>query len=157
MLAMGAGGLEVALAMAGQPFHVKMPKIWGVNLIGTLPDWVSAKDVILEMLRRHNVSGGIGCVIEYYGPGLAGLSAMDRHVIANMGAELGATATVFPSDREVHRFLKSQGREADWTELVADPNAGYDLHEEINLTRLEPLIAQPSSRRASASPWQSAR
>ena len=145
MLAMGAGGLEVALAMAGQPFYVKMPKVWGVNLVGTLPDWVSAKDVILEMLRRHTVSGGIGCVIEYYGPGLASLSAMDRHVIANMGAELGATATVFPSDGEVRRFLKSQGREADWTELVADPDAVYDLHEEIDLTRLGPLIAQPSS------------
>jgi len=145
MLAIGAGGLEVALAMAGQPFHVKMPKIWGVQLVGTLPDWVSAKDVILEMLRRHGVSGGIGCVIEYRGPGLTGLSAMDRHVIANMGAELGATATVFPSDQEVRRFLKSQGREADWTELVADPNADYDIEEEIDLTRLEPLIAQPSS------------
>jgi len=145
MLAIGAGGLEVALAMAGQPFYVKMPKVWGVNLVGTLPDWVSAKDVILEMLRRHTVSGGIGCVIEYYGPGLASLSAMDRHVIANMGAELGATATVFPSDGEVRRFLKSQGREADWTELVADPDAVYDLHEEIDLTRLGPLIAQPSS------------
>ena len=90
MLAMGAGGLEVALAMAGQPFHVKMPRVWGVKLAGSLPDWVSAKDVILEMLRRHGVSGGIGSVIEYYGPGLAGLSAMDRHVIANMGAELAA-------------------------------------------------------------------
>ncbi len=145
MLAIGAGGLEVALAMAGQPFHVKMPKVWGVNLLGTLPDWVSAKDVILEMLRRHSVSGGIGCVLEYYGPGLAGLSAMDRHVIANMGAELGATATVFPSDIEVHRFLESQGREADWTELVPDADADYDLHEEIDLTRLEPLIAMPSS------------
>jgi aconitate hydratase len=145
MLAIGAGGLEVALAMAGQPFHVKMPKVWGVNLVGKLPDWVSAKDVILEMLRRHNVSGGIGCVIEYHGPGLTGLSAMDRHVIANMGAELGATATVFPSDGEVLRFLKSQEREADWTELVADPDADYDLSEEIDLTRLEPLIAQPSS------------
>jgi aconitate hydratase len=145
MLAIGAGGLEVALAMAGQPFHVKMPKVWGVNLVGTLPDWVSAKDVILEMLRRHGVSGGIGCVVEYYGQGLAGLSAMDRHVIANMGAELGATATVFPSDVEVHRFLKSQGREADWIELVPDPDADYDLHEKIDLTRLEPLIATPSS------------
>src|SRR5579863_1182795 len=145
MLAMGAGGLEVALAMAGQPFHVKMPKVWGVRLTGSLPDWVSAKDVILEMLRRHNVSGCIGCVVEYYGPGLARLSAMDRHVIANMGAELGATATVFPSDGEVRRFLKSQGREADWAELVADPDADYDLNEEIDLTRLEPLIAQPSS------------
>jgi len=145
MLAIGAGGLDVALAMAGQPFYVKMPKLWGVKLVGTLPDWVSAKDVILEMLRRHSVSGGIDCVIEYYGPGLAGLSAMDRHVIANMGAELGATATVFPSDAEVRRFLKSQGREADWTELVADPDADYDLREEIDLTGIEPLIAMPSS------------
>ena len=145
MLAIGAGGLDVALAMAGQPFHVKMPKIWGVKLVGTLPDWVSAKDVILEMLRRHDVTGGIGCLIEYYGPGLAGLSAMDRHVIANMGAELGATSTVFPSDGEVRRFLTSQGREADWVELVADPDADYDLREEIDLSRLEPLIAMPSS------------
>lgn len=97
------------------------------------------------MLRRHSVSGGIGSVIEYYGPGLTGLSAMDRHVIANMGAELGATATVFPSDGEVHRFLKAQGRESDWTELVADRDADYDMHEEIDLSRLEPLIAMPSS------------
>jgi aconitate hydratase len=145
MLAIGAGGLEVALAMAGQPFYVKMPKVWGVKLTGTLPDWVSAKDVILEMLRRHNVSGAVGCVIEYYGSGLAALSAMDRHVIANMGAELGATTTVFPSDAEVRRFLKSQGREADWVELVADADAAYDLHDEIDLRNLEPLIAKPSS------------
>lgn len=145
MLAIGAGGLEVALAMAGEPFHVKMPKVWGVRLEGKLPDWVSAKDVILEMLRRHGVSGGRGCVIEYYGAGLAQLSAMDRHVIANMGAELGATSTVFPSDGEVRRFLKSQGREADWSELLADADAGYDRSEEIDLSRLEPLIAMPSS------------
>ncbi|MEQ9379350.1 MAG: aconitase family protein, partial [Pirellulales bacterium] len=97
MLAMGAGGLEVAMAMAGHPFYVKMPKVMGVELTGELPDWVSAKDVILEMLRRHSVKGGVGRIIEYYGPGLSGLSAMDRHVIANMGAELGATCTVFPS------------------------------------------------------------
>ena len=96
MLAIGAGGLEVAMAMAEEPFHVKMPKIWGVKLVGELPDWVSAKDVILEMLRRHDVDGGIGKIIEYYGPGLRALTAMDRHVIANMGAELGAAATVFP-------------------------------------------------------------
>jgi aconitate hydratase len=145
MLAIGAGGLDVALAMAGQPFYVKTPVIWGVKLTGTLPHWVSAKDVILELLRRHDVSGGIGCVIEYYGPGLSGLSAMDRHVIANMGAELGATSTVFPSDGEVRRFLKSQGREADWTELVADPDADYDRHDEIDLSHVEPLIATPSS------------
>ena len=95
MLAIGAGGLEVALAMAGEPFYVKMPKILGVKLIGKLPGWVSAKDLILEMLRRHGVDGGIGKIIEYYGPGLDGLSAMDRHVIANMGAELGATTRCF--------------------------------------------------------------
>jgi len=98
MLAIGAGGLEVALAMAGESYYLTMPKIWGVRLTGTLPDWVSAKDVILEMLRRHGVTGGVGKIVEYYGPGLACLSAMDRHVIANMGAELGATTTVFPSD-----------------------------------------------------------
>jgi aconitate hydratase len=145
MLAIGAGGLDVALAMAGQPFYFKMPQIWGVKLIGELPGWVSAKDVILELLRRHNVDGGVGRIIEYYGPGLEYLSAMDRHVIANMGAELGATTTVFPSDAEVRRFLKSQGREHDWVELVADRDANYDVHEEIDLSSLEPLIAMPSS------------
>lgn len=145
MLAIGAGGLEVALAMAGEPFFTSMPKIWGVKLTGRLPDWVSAKDVILEMLRRHGVDGGVGRIIEYYGPGLDGLTAMDRHVIANMGAELGATTTVFPSDHEVRRFLRAWQREADWTELAADPGADYDLHDEIDLAGLEPLIAMPSS------------
>jgi aconitate hydratase len=145
MLAIGAGGLEVAMAMAGEPFHVEMPKIWGVKLAGELPDWVSAKDVILEMLRRHNVDGGIGKIIEYYGPGLKTLTAMDRHVIANMGAELGATATVFPSDETVKVFLKSQGRIDAWREILADKNAAYDEYEEINLSELEPLIALPSS------------
>lgn len=145
MLAIGAGGLEVALAVMGEPFHLRMPKIWGVELTGRLPDWVSAKDVILEMLRRHNVDGGIGRIIEYHGSGLAHLSAMDRHVIANMGAELGATSTVFPSDGEVKRFLRSQGRESDWTEIVADSGAEYDIEETIDLSTLEPLIAMPSS------------
>jgi aconitate hydratase len=145
MLAIGAGGLEVAQAMVGEPFYVKMPSIWGVRLTGTLPDWVSAKDVILEMLRRHGVTGGIGKIIEYYGPGLACLSAMDRHVIANMGAELGATTTVFPSDHAVQRFLVSQERGDDWRELSADPDATYDEHDEIDLSTLEPLIACPSS------------
>ena len=110
MLAIGAGGLEVALAMAGEPFHVKMPKVWGVKLVGKLPKWVSAKDVILEMLRRHDVSGGVGKIVEYYGPGVDALSAMDRLVIANMGAELGATTSVFPSDQEVKRFMTHQKR-----------------------------------------------
>lgn len=145
MLAMGAGGLEVALAIAGEPFHVKMPKIWGVRLTGKLPDWVSAKDVILEMLRRHDVVGGVGKIIEYYGPGLDGLSAMDRHVIANMGAELGATATVFPSDGEVKRFMQSQRRGGEWKELLPDKGCTYDLDGEIDLSTLEPLIALPSS------------
>jgi aconitate hydratase len=145
MLAIGAGGLEVALAMAGEPFYVKMPKVLGVKLIGKLPGWVSAKDLILEMLRRYGVDGGIGRIIEYYGPGLDGLSAMDRHVIANMGAELGATTSVFPSDDAVKLFLESQERGGDWVELVADEGADYDGHEEINLSELEPLIACPSS------------
>lgn len=145
MLAIGVGGLEVAMAMAGEPFLVKMPKIWGVKLVEGLPDWVSAKDVILEMLRRHDVDGGIDKIIEYYGPGLKALTAMDRHVIANMGAELGATTSVFPSDEEVRVFLKSQGRENAYREILADEDAQYDEYEEINLSELEPLIALPSS------------
>jgi aconitate hydratase len=145
MLAIGAGGLEVALAIAGEPFYVRMPKIVGVKLTGEFPDWVSAKDVILEMLRRLDVSGGIGKIFEYYGPGLARLSAMDRHVIANMGAELGATTSVFPSDNATKIFLESQKRGGDWTELLADEDAGYDEHIELNLSELVPLIACPSS------------
>lgn len=145
MLAIGAGGLEVALAMAGEPFFTRMPQIWGVKLTGRLPEWVSAKDVILEMLRRHGVEGGLGRIIEYHGPGLATLSAMDRHVIANMGAELGATSTVFPSDQEVRRFLRAWQREGDWVDLAADPGATYDVYDEIDLASLVPLIAMPSS------------
>ncbi|SHE33066.1 aconitase [Seinonella peptonophila] len=145
MLAMGAGGIDVAMAIAGLPFYVKMPRIWGIKLTGELPEWVSAKDVILELLRRYDVKGGVGKVIEYYGPGLQHLSAMDRHVIANMGAELGATGTVFPSDEVIQDFLIRQQRENDWVELIADPDADYDLYDEINLSELEPLIAKPSS------------
>ncbi|WP_449291481.1 aconitate hydratase [Nonomuraea marmarensis] len=145
MLAIGVGGLEVAMAMAGQPLFVTMPEIWGVRLTGALPPWVSAKDVILEMLRRHGVRGGVHRIIEYHGPALATLSAMDRHVIANMGAELGATTSVFPADKQVLEFLRAQGRAADHTELAADPGAGYDLEEEIDLSTLEPLIARPGS------------
>ena len=145
MLAIGTGGLEVAMAMASEPFRLRMPKIWGVRLTGKLPDWVSAKDIILEMLRRHGVSGGIGKIVEYHGPGLEQLTAMDRHVIANMGAELGATTTVFPSDEAVRIFLKSQGREDAFKEITADPDAAYDEEEEIDLSILEPLIALPGS------------
>jgi aconitate hydratase len=110
MLAIGAGGLDVALAMSGEPFPTTMPAILGMRLTGELPEWVSAKDVILEMLRRRGVSGGVGKIIEYFGPGLHCLGAMDRHVIANMGAELGATSTVFPSDQETRGFLERRSR-----------------------------------------------
>jgi len=145
MLAIGAGGADVAQAMAGEPVFIRMPEIWGVKLTGELPPWVSAKDVILEMLRRHDVDGGINRIIEYYGPGVSALRAMDRHVIANMGAELGATTTVFPSDEEIRRFLRSEGREDDWVELAADKGCDYDHHDEVDLSTLEPLIAKPSS------------
>lgn len=145
MLAIGVGGLEIAMAMAGQPLYVTVPEIWGVELTGELPDWVSAKDVVLEMLRRHGVSGGVGRIIEYHGEGLAQLSAMDRHVIANMGAELGATATVFPADDAARRYLESVGRDEQFERWEADDGARYDLAEQIDLSQLEPLIARPSS------------
>ncbi|MCH7486162.1 MAG: aconitate hydratase [Proteobacteria bacterium] len=145
MLGIGAGSIEVATVLAGEPFFISMPEIWGVRLTGRLPDWVSAKDVILEMLRRHTVKGGIGRLVEYYGPGVAGLSAMDRHVIANMGAELGVTTSLFPSDERTRAFLEENGRGDCWIELAADEGAAYDVHDEIDLSRLEPLIATPSS------------
>jgi aconitate hydratase len=145
MLAIGSGGLDVALAMAGEPLWLRTPEVWGIELVGELPEWVSAKDVILELLRRHGVEGGSGRIIEYHGPGLDGLSAMDRHVICNMGAELGATTSVCPADDEVRRFLAAQGREDDFTELLADPDARYDVTDRIDLSELEPLIALPSS------------
>ncbi len=145
MLALGAGGLEVAMAIAGRPLHIRMPQIWGVRLTGELLPWVSAKDVILEMLRRHGVKGGVDRIIEYHGPGLAGLTAMDRHVIASMGAELGATTTVFPADAAVRAFLRAEGREDDFVELLADEGAAYDVTDEIDLSTCEPLIARPSA------------
>lgn len=145
MFAFGAGGMDVALALMGDPTRLRMPAVMGVKLSGELPPWVSAKDIILEMLRRHGLEGGFGRVIEYYGPGLAQLSAMDRHVIANMGAELGATTTVFASDERTREFLRSVGRESDWRPIGPEPGASYDLHDEIDLSKLEPLIAKPSS------------
>ena len=145
MLAIGSGGIDVASTMAGMPLYIKMPKVWGVKVTGKFPEWVSAKDAILELLRRHGVKGGVGYVIEYYGPGLKNLSAMDRHVLANMGAELGATSTVFPSDKVIWQYLKEQFRVQDWVELLADPGAKYDRDEKLNLSELEPLIALPSS------------
>lgn len=145
MLAIGAGGLEIAIAMTGDPLYVQMPEVWGVELTGKLPDWVSAKDVILEMLRRHGVKGGVGRIVEYHGEGLQHLTAMDRHVIANMGAELGATTSVFPADDAVREFFTAVGRPEDYTELLADEGATYDVEEHIDLSTLEPLIAAPSS------------
>ncbi len=145
MIAIGAGGLDVALAMAGHPFYLPCPRIFGVKLTGQLQPWVSGKDVILEMLRRHTVKGGVGKIIEYYGPGVATLSATDRATIGNMGAELGATTSVFPSDHRTREFLEAQGRGDVWTELSADPGCSYDEYDEIDLSSLEPLIACPTS------------
>jgi aconitate hydratase len=122
-----------------------MPKIMGIKLTGKLPDWISAKDIVLEMLRRYDVTGGRGYILEYYGEGLKCLSAWDRHVITNMGTELGATTSVFPSDEITREFLRSEEREDDWVKLEADEGATYDHYEEINLSELEPLIALPSS------------
>lgn len=145
MLAIGAGGMDVALAMAGHPYYLPCPKVLGVKLINSLPDWVSAKDVILEMLRRYDVKGCVGKVVEYYGPGVASLSATDRMTIGNMGTELGATSTVFPSDERTRQWLFAQGRENDWQELQADQDCVYDEYDEIDLSTVEPLIACPTS------------
>lgn len=145
MLAIGAGGLAVALVLAGEPLYVTMPEIWGVRLVGELGPWVSAKDVILEMLRRHGTDGASGRLIEYHGPGVAGLSVWDRHVIAHMGAELGATTSVFGADDEVRRYLDRQGRGEDWRRLEAEPDAAYDHVTEIDLGAVEPLVALPPS------------
>lgn len=143
MLAIGAGGLDVAMAMAGEPIFIKMPYVVNVRLKGSFKGGVSAKDVILEMLRRLTVKGGLGKVFEYTGEGLRQLSVFDRSTIANMGAELGATTSIFPSDEEVRRFFINQHREADWVELYPDEAALYDDVIEIDLDTLEPLVAQP--------------
>lgn len=145
MLAIGTGGSEVAAAMAGQPFYFKMPRVVRVNLVGAFPEWVSAKDVILELLRRMTVKGGLNKAMEYTGPALAKMTIYERATIANMNQELGATAGVFPSDEQTRRFLRAQKREQDWKPLAADPNAAYDEEIEVDLSKLEPLIAKPQS------------
>jgi aconitate hydratase len=145
MLGIGAGGLDVALAMAGRPYHLACPRVLGVKLTGRLPAWVSAKDVILEMLRRYDVKGCRGGVIEYYGPGVLTLSATDRETIGNMGTETGATSSLFPSDERTREYLEAQGRGSAWIPLAADEGAAYDEQTEIDLSMLEPLIARPSS------------
>jgi len=145
MLAIGAGGLDVALAMAGMPYYFPCPKVLGVRLTGELPPWVSAKDVILEMLRRYDVKGGVGKIIEYYGPGVKNLSATDRETIGNMGTELGATTSIFPSDERTLQYLTAQGRADAWQSLSADEGARYDEYAELDLSQVEPLIACPTS------------
>jgi aconitate hydratase len=145
MLAIGAGGLDVAMAMAGEPFHLVMPRVVRVDLKGRLPPWVSAKDVILEMLRRLTVKGGVGRVFEYGGEGIASLSVPERATITNMGAELGATSSIFPSDDRTREYLRAQKREEAWKPLSADSDAEYDDVIELDLSSLEPLIALPSS------------
>ena len=145
MIAIGAGGLDVAVAMAGGPFYLNMPEVVQVELTGRLSPWVSAKDIILEVLRILSVKGGVGKIIEYTGPGVATLSVPERATITNMGAELGATTSIFPSDEITKEFLTAQGRADQWKELKADPDAAYDQTITIDLAALEPLAAQPHS------------
>jgi len=145
MLAIGAGGLDVAVAMAGEPFYLPMPKVTLVRLVGKLGPWVTAKDVILELLRRLTVHGGVGKVMEYGGPGVATLTVPQRATIPNLGAARGATTSIFPSDEMTRQYLRAQGREAEWQPLAADADASYDEMIEIDLGALEPMVAQPSS------------
>ena len=143
MLAIGAGGLDVAVAMGGGAYHLTMPKVKKVVLTGELKPWVTAKDIILEVLRLLSVKGGVGYIIEYSGDGLQGLTVPERATIANMGAELGATTSVFPSDNVTKEFLAAQGRSADWAELLPDCDAQYDEEIKIDLSKLVPLVAKP--------------
>ncbi|HUL30891.1 MAG TPA: aconitate hydratase [Thermodesulfobacteriota bacterium] len=145
MLSVGVGGLDVALAMAGEPFYIRVPKVVGVKLVGRRSPWVSAKDVILEMLRHFTVKGGVAKAFEYGGPGVETLTVPERATITNMGAELGATTSIFPSDGKTLTFLKAQKREKDWIPLAPDSDATYDEVWEIDLSKLEPLIARPHS------------
>lgn len=145
MVAIGAGGMDVALAMAGQPFRLAYPKIIGVRLTGGLKEWVSAKDVILKMLQTLTTKGNVGCMVEYFGPGVKSLSVPQRATVTNMGAELGVTCSVFPSDERTKAFLEAQGRGGSWIPLEAAKDAEYDRVIEIDLSTLEPLAACPSS------------
>ena len=145
MLAMGAGGLDVAVAMGGGPYYISMPKMLRVNLTGKLSPWVSAKDVILKVLQLLSVKGGVGKIVEYSGEGVKSLSVPERATITNMGAELGATTSIFPSDEVTRSFLQAQGRGQDWVELSSDPDAVYDEEVSIDLSALEPLAACPHS------------
>jgi len=145
MIAIGAGGLDVAAAMAGESFYLKVPKVVNVRLTGSLPDFVSAKDVILEVLRRLDVKGGVNKVLEYTGPGLKSLTVPERGTITNMGTETGATTSIFPSDEITKKFLEAQERGDQWIPLEPDDDAVYDEIIEIDLSKLEPLLAEPHS------------
>ena len=145
MLGMGAGGLDVAVAMGGGTYYITMPKMIKVNLVGKLSDYVGAKDVILEVLRLLGVKGGVGAVVEYAGEGVKTLSVPQRATITNMGAELGATSSIFPSDEVTKAFLKAENREEDWIELSSDPDATYDAEYTVDLSTLKPLAACPHS------------
>ena len=145
MLGMGAGGLDVAVAMGGGTYYITMPKMIKVNLVGKLSDYVGAKDVILEVLRLLGVKGGVGAVVEYAGEGVKTLSVPQRATITNMGAELGATSSIFPSDEVTKAFLKAENREEDWIELSSDPDATYDAEYTVDLSALKPLAACPHS------------
>jgi len=145
MISIGAGGLDVALAMAGRPFYLTCPKVVKVNLTGELPDWVAAKDVILKLLEMLTTKGNVGTIVEYGGPGVATLNVPERATITNMGAELGVTCSVFPSDEQTKRFLDAQGRGDGWVELVADEGTEYEKVFDIDLGSVEPMVAQPHS------------
>ncbi len=149
MMAIGAGGLDVAVAMGGGEFYLTCPKVYKINLKGNLKPWVTAKDVVLKMLEIFTVKGNVGVVMEYAGPGVKSLTVPERATITNMGAEMGVTTSIFPSDEETKKFLKAQGREADWVELKADDDAQYDRVVDLDLGELEPLscsAAQPGKR-----------
>lgn len=145
MLAVGAGGLEVAAAMAGRPFVFEMPRVLGVRLTGRLGPWVASKDIILHLLGKLTVKGGTGRIMEYHGPGVEGLSVPERATVTNMGAELGATTSIFPSDQNTRAYLEAQGRGRDWRPLAPDGDAGYDERVEVDLPNLEPMVARPHS------------
>ncbi len=145
MLAVGAGGVEVAMAMAGKPFYLMYPKVWGIRVTGKLQPWVSGKDVILELLRRFTCKAGVGKIMEFFGPGVKNLDASARATIANMSVDIGATAAIFPCDQVTRRYLKLNGREEDWKELKADRGADYDEVTELDLGAIEPLVACPSN------------
>ena len=145
MIAIGAGGLDVAVAMGGGEFYITCPKVYKINLNGALQPWVSAKDVVLKMLEIFTVKGNVGVIMEYAGPGVKNLTVPERATITNMGAEMGVTTSIFPSDEETRKFLKAQGREADWVELKADDDAEYDKVVDLDLGELTPLAAAPHS------------